>query len=113
MYGNFCSAECCASYIFDWNYLNDTEKFNSYSMLNGLYKEQYSDGIQFAPSKLSLKKFGGRLTIEQYRHMLSSNKKQLKVIIPPLISIIPNIEETNITNNLSAIGSNILPRSDV
>ena len=113
MYGNFCSAECCASYIFDWNYLNDTEKFNSYSMLNGLYKEKYSEGIQFAPSKLSLKKFGGRLTIEQYRHMLSSNKKQLKVSIPPLISIIPNIEETNITNNLDNLNISNLNSSRI
>ena len=113
MYGNFCSAECCASYIFDWNYLNDTEKFNSYSMLNGIYKEEYSEGIQFAPSKLSLKKFGGRLTIEQYRHMLSSNKKQLKVIIPPLISIIPNIEETNITSNLDNLNISNLNSSRI
>ena len=113
MFGNFCTAECAASYIFEMNYLNETEKMESYSMLNCIYKSKSSTGIKFAPSKLCLKKFGGRLTIEQYRNIISSNKKEIKLIIPPLVSIIPNIEETNIANNLDNINVSNLNNSRI
>ena len=113
MFGNFCTAECAAAYIFEMNYLNETEKMESYSMLNGIYKSSNTNGIKFAPSKLCLKKFGGRLTIEQFRNIVSSNKKDLTLIIPPLISIIPNIEETNISNNLDNINMSNLNNSRI
>ena len=103
MFGNFCSAECAASHIFDINFLNDNEKTESYSMLNYIYKEKDSKGIQFAPSKLCLKRFGGRLTIEQYRANLRSQNKMYDIIIPPLTSIIPNIEETNVAKSINDI----------
>ena len=64
MFGNFCCAECAASYIFETNFLNDSEKTESYSLLNFLYRDGIEDGIQLAPSKLCLKRFGGRLTID-------------------------------------------------
>ena len=103
MFGNFCSAECAASHIFDINFLNDNEKTESYSMLNYIYKEKDNKGIQFAPSKLCLKRFGGRLTIEQYRNNLRSQNKMYDIIIPPLTSIIPNIEETNVAKSINDI----------
>lgn len=113
MFGNFCSAECAASYIFDMSFLNDCEKTESYSLLNTIYNEKGMDGIKFAPPKLCLKRFGGRLSIEQYRSNLRSQNKHYKVIIPPLTSIIPNIEETNISKNLSNMSSSILNDSIV
>jgi hypothetical protein len=113
MFGNFCCAECAASYIFDMPFLNDCEKTESYSLLNYIYNEEKSDGIKFAPSKLSLKRFGGRLTIDQYRNNLRTLSKDYNIIIPPLTSIIPNIEETNISKNLSNISSGILNDSIV
>lgn len=113
MFGNFCSAECVASYIFDTNLLNDCKKTECYSMLNLLYKENNSDGISFAPSKLCLKRFGGRLSIEQYRSNLRSQNKSYSIIIPPLMSIIPNVEETNIIKNFNDIGKSILNDSIV
>jgi hypothetical protein len=113
MFGNFCSAECAASYIFDMSFLNDCEKAESYSLLNLIYNEIEMNGIQFAPPKLCLKRFGGRVSIEQYRSNLRSQNKSYNVIIPPLTSIIPNIEETNISKNLSNLSSSILNDSIV
>jgi hypothetical protein len=113
MFGNYCSAECTASAIFESNLLNDSDKTNSYSLLNLLYKEKSSCGIGFAPSKLCLKRFGGRMSIEQYRNNLRSHNKTYSVIIPPLTSIIPNIEETNINKNMNNIGKSILTDSIV
>jgi hypothetical protein len=113
MFGNFCCAECAASYIYEMPFLNDCEKTESYSLLNYIYNEEQSDGIKFAPSKLSLKRFGGRLTIDQYRNNLRTLSKDYNIIIPPLTSIIPNIEETNISKNLTNINSSILNDSIV
>ena len=113
MFGNFCCAECAAAYIFETNFLNDSEKSESYSLLNYIYREGINDGIQVAPSKLCLKKFGGRLSIEQYRNNLQTASKNYKVIIPPLTSIIPNIEETNISKTLNDIGASFLTNSIV
>jgi hypothetical protein len=113
MFGNFCCAECAASYIFETNFLNDSEKAESYSLLNFLYRDGIEDGIQLAPSKLCLKRFGGRLTIDQYRNNLKTSHKNYKVIIPPLTSIIPNVEETNISKTINDIGSSFLTNSIV
>ena len=113
MFGNFCSAECAASYIYNTNLLNNSERTESYSLLNLLYREQNQDAIYFAPSKLCLKRFGGRLSIEQYRNNLMTSSKNYKVIIPPLTSIIPNIEETNINKTLNDIGTSFLTNSIV
>ena len=113
MFGNFCCAECASAYIFETNFLNDSEKSESYSLLNYIYRDGLNDGIQVAPSKLCLKKFGGRLSIEQYRNNLKTSSKNYKVIIPPLTSIIPNIEETNISKTLNDIGTSFLTNSIV
>ena len=113
MFGNFCSAECAAAYMFETNFLNDSERSESYSLLNFLYMNSASEGIQIAPSKMCLKRFGGRLSIEQYRNKLKTASKNYKVIIPPLTSIIPNVEETNISKNLSDIGASLLTNSIV
>jgi hypothetical protein len=113
MFGNFCCAECASAYIFENNFLNDSEKSESYSLLNYIYRDGINDGIQIAPSKLCLKKFGGRLSIEQYRNNLMTSSKNYKVIIPPLTSIIPNIEETNINKTLNDIGTSFLTNSIV
>ena len=113
MFGNFCCAECAAAYIFDTNFLNDSEKTESYSLLNFLYRDGIDDGIQIAPSKLCLKRFGGRLSIENYRNNLRTSSKNYKVIIPPLTSIIPNVEETNISKTLNDIGTSVLTNSIV
>ena len=113
MFGNYCSAECAASAIFESSFLNNSDKTNSYSLLNLLYKAKDSDGVGFAPSKLCLKRFGGRMSIEQYRNNLRSLNKTYTVIIPPLTSIIPNIEETNINKNINNIGKSILTDSIV
>ena len=46
------------------------------------------------------KKFGGRFTIEQYRENNSNYSKDYKLIVPPMISIIPFIEEISINDNI-------------
>lgn len=98
--GCFCSFNCCAAYNFDKSY---PDKWERYSLLHLLYKKIYETSfrkILLAPPKEVLKVFGGHMSITEYRKNLISNEKSFKIISPPIISIIPKIEE-NITMKIS------------
>lgn len=93
LYGCFCSFNCAAAYIFDKKM--DT-RWENYSLLNLLYRKVFNcpqKKIVPAPPKEVLKVFGGVMTIEEYRRNLISNLKAYRIITPPMISIVPKLEE--------------------
>jgi hypothetical protein len=90
MFGNFCSPECAVAYNFELN--QDSNVWERYSFLNYLYND--NEPIFIANSKLLLRRFGGRYSIEEYRK-LNINKKKYNIVLPPVISVIPTIEEIN------------------
>jgi len=101
--GCFCSFNCTASYNFS---KNDDNIWERYSLLNLMYKKLYSTNfvkINLAPPRETLKIFGGYMSIEEFRENSLKNDKIFTVVSPPLISIIPKIEENiaNNTNNMS------------
>ena len=99
--GIFCSFNCAASYNFN---NNDDDMFEKYSLLNLMYKKLYIRNfikINLAPPRETLKMFGGYLSIEEFRENSLENNKLFNVICPPLISIIPKIEETINHNKFS------------
>jgi hypothetical protein len=101
VFGNFCSPECAASYNFD---KYDDNSIERYSLLNGLYRKIYNNNeyvVQLAPPQMALRIFGGTLTIEQFRSYNKNNNKILMINIPPLVSIIPEIEETSSEVNVN------------
>ena len=92
--GVFCTFNCAASYNFS---LNDDNVYERYSLLNLMYKKLYYRKfikINLSPPRESLKLFGGYLSIEEFRENSLSNDKLFNLIDPPLISIIPKIEES-------------------
>jgi len=95
LFGIFCSPNCAASYIFN-NLSYSNNKWEYFSLLNLLYYKIYNTikEIYLAPSKLSLKKFGGCMEIDEYRDKLDKDNIYL-LKFPPSISIIPVIEEIN------------------
>jgi hypothetical protein len=97
MFGNFCSPQCAAAYIFDEND-NTNELWERYSLLNFLYGSN-NEKINVALPRLALKKFGGPFTIEEWRK--KSKCKTYKLIMPPMISIIPTLEEITIDSDNS------------
>uniref|UniRef100_A0A6C0J9N8 MYM-type domain-containing protein n=1 Tax=viral metagenome TaxID=1070528 RepID=A0A6C0J9N8_9ZZZZ len=97
VFGNFCSPECSASYNFDSG-ADDKDTWERYSLLNHLYSIIYDTSeltIKLAPPKMSLKIFGGRLTIEEFRDCNNDYLKNYKIVLPPMVSIIPSLEEIN------------------
>ena len=93
VFGNFCSKECAAAYNFEMNYTNICER---YSLLNHLYSiltENKDLKIKLAPSRLCLNIFGGNLSIEEFRKCNEDYSLNYKVVFPPMVSIIPSMEE--------------------
>jgi hypothetical protein len=100
--GIYCSFNCAASYNFN---NNDDDMFEKYSLLNLMYKKLYDRNfikISLSPPRETLKMFGGYLSIEEFRENSLENNKLFNVICPPLISIIPKIEETVNHNKFSS-----------
>ena len=99
VFGNFCSPNCAAAYIFDS--FDDDEMWDRYALLNMLYQRVYNlpgAVIKSAPDVLFLKKLGGILNIEEYREMSNNQNKNLFLKMPPMISIIPSVEELQQTS---------------
>ena len=110
MYGNFCSPECAAAYIFnEKKYMNDC--WEKYSMLNLIYGN--NQPIKMAPSKICLKKFGGRLTINEFRNICTRLNKSYKVLLPPMVSVLPMIEEININDDSNNIDMFLLNKEQI
>ena len=110
MFGNFCSPECAAAYIFDnKRFLNDC--WEKYSMLNIIYGN--NEAIKVAPSKLCLKKFGGRLTINEFRSICTKFNKSYKLLLPPMISVLPMIEEINLNDDSNNVDMYLLNKDHI
>lgn len=103
VYGCFCSFNCATSYNFS---INDNEMWERYSLLNLLYSKIYNTKfikINMSPPRETLRIFGGYMSIEEFRENSIKNDKNYRVVKPPLISIIPKIEETNYNINRNKI----------
>lgn len=115
--GCFCSFNCTASYNFS---KNDDSMWERYSLLNLMYKKLYNQKfvkISLAPPREILKIFGGYMSIDEFRDNSLKNEKVFTVVKPPLISIIPKIEENissankSVKNNILNVNENILNKT--
>lgn len=111
VYGVFCSPECAAAYNFDEKNEN---MFERYSLLNMLYKDVYNqktESIKLAQDRKVLKIFGGHLNVKEFRKLnTSQNNKEFKVINPPMISIIPQVEynfSDEFSSNFTQVQNNV------
>lgn len=109
-YGQYCSPECVCAYNFDDSNLTDDKKWHIYSMINSLAREMYDDRdfiCKLAPPRNSLKMFGGKFTIDDFRSISLDKNREIKIYLPPVISILHNVEEfqddivsCNLKNNI-------------
>ena len=99
--GCFCSFNCAAKYIFDKNEYN---KWEQYALLNLLYNKIYkkSNQIKLAHDREILKIFGGFLDINEFRDTFVNINIDYKVNLPPLVAVVPKIEETKKNINYSS-----------
>lgn len=91
VYGNFCSPECSMAYLFEQR-IDAHTRWEQLSLLNRVYGEMVNGRIYVAPSRLSLKLFGGPLSIEEYRNLLRSRKYRIDIHQPPMVSILSTMD---------------------
>ena len=95
VYGCFCSFNCALSYNFN---TDDNKKWERIGLIHLLYKKIYNTKevkLSYAPDREFLKIFGGHLDINKFRNPNEILKKY-EVVYPPMLSIIPQLEETEI-----------------
>ena len=93
--GCFCSFNCALSYNYN---KNDHMIWERESMMRRIIKHIHpSKHITFnfkpSPPKETLKAFGGILSIKDYRDNLITCKKEYNIYFPPIMVLIPQIEE--------------------
>ena len=95
--GNFCSFNCAARFLYDNHTAQNSQLSTIYEILNFIYNELSEDGeeyqsIKLAPERICLKKFGGHLSLEEYRKNFNT-KINYEVFRSPLIPALYHIQE--------------------
>jgi len=98
VFGCFCSFNCAVKFnlqMDDYNF----KIWDRYSLTKQFYNEitLTTDNIPEAPPREVLKKYGGYLTIEDFRKNSKIITKEYRCILPPMIAVVPFIEENNKT----------------
>lgn len=97
MYGNFCSPECAAAYLFKERIDNHVQ-WERYALLNCLYaddvemKPNSPSGIRPAPPREILRMFGGTMDINEYRALVHEKRLRVDVMTPPMVSIVQTMD---------------------
>lgn len=97
--GVFCSFNCALTYNYNSkeneNTIQERESL-TYLMYKKIHDIKEVE-LQHAPEKETLAMFGGTLTIEEFR----ANKHIYTMVYPPMLSIIPQLEEIKILETTS------------
>jgi len=100
IYGDFCSLECGARFVFDnLKEINFSEIFPLINLYNNMIYNT-NEKIKLAPNRLLLKKFGGPQTIEEYRENFKK-KDVYDIKLPPILPINHMIDSYETNNNTS------------
>ena len=91
--GCFCSFNCALSYNFNTKIDKKWERAGLIKLLHNKIFNVDED-IEYAPNRECLKDFGGYMTIDEFRKNMS--KLKYNINYPPMLSIIPQIEEVKI-----------------
>lgn len=91
VYGNFCCPECALAYCLDEK--EDTHiRWEKVSLLHRLYASVVGGRIYPAPSRLILKQFGGRLSIDDYRTTVRKHSVRVDIHYPPMVSLLATMD---------------------
>lgn len=95
VYGCFCSLECAAAHNLSCRDSID-EMWERYNLINLLarkvgYEKSY---VKPAPNRLTLRMFGGHISIEDFRKYTETNKI-ININFPPMMTMTQQIEEIN------------------
>uniref|UniRef100_A0A6C0BN23 MYM-type domain-containing protein n=1 Tax=viral metagenome TaxID=1070528 RepID=A0A6C0BN23_9ZZZZ len=92
VYGVFCSPNCAFTYIIEQEpYLTTRRMLYMNHMLRNVF--QIHSPVKPAPPRIRLQRFGGDLTIEQFRN--NFHQLQIRVVKPPFLATSLCVESAN------------------
>lgn len=91
VYGNFCTPQCCMAYLLS-EILDTHTRWERIALLNRLYGAQTNGRIYPAPSRESLQRFGGPISIEDFREMCEKQRTRVDIHMPPMVSILASMD---------------------
>lgn len=113
VYGNFCCPECSLAYLLS-EIIDPHVRWERMALLHRFYQDFYESRIFPAPSREILKKFGGPLSIEEYRATVQEKIVRIDIQVPPLVSILGTMDtkpidfyDTNLRTNGPGTNGNI------
>ena len=106
IYGNFCTLSCSLSYLLN-EQIDPQVRWERQALLHRMYGQ--IESIHPAPPRESLKFFGGTLSHEEYRNIITQKKIRIDTHLPPVISILAKLDtkpidfyETSLRNTTAA-----------
>jgi hypothetical protein len=91
VYGNFCCPQCAVAYLLQET-LDPHSRWERLALLHRIYEPEGRGRIFPAPTRQSLKVFGGPLTIESFRNTVQAKKVRVDIHMPPMVSILGSID---------------------
>ncbi len=91
VYGNYCCPECALAALLEEN-LDTNARWERISWMHMIYGKAVGGRLYPAPSRLTLKKFGGVYTIEEFRHLAMSHKIRADIHYPPMVSLLATMD---------------------
>jgi hypothetical protein len=112
VYGNYCNPQTAMAALLA-EPLDTHVRWERIALLNMLYGPSFSQGrIYPAPDRAVLQRFGGTMSIEEYRDLCDRGRLRVDIHMPPLISILASMDtkpidfyESTIGNGGSGVGS--------
>jgi len=103
VFGCFCGFNCAFGYLL--SHIED-KKWEKTSLLHLLYKDIHGkyEPIDPAFPKEVLIDYGGTMTIEEFRNESSKQKVSCGLVVPPIVSVDPQIERRNIEGSINHMG---------
>ena len=91
VYGNFCTPQCCMAYLLS-EILDAHTRWERIALLQRLYGAQTNGRIYPAPSRESLQRFGGPISIDDFRDMCEKQRTRVDIHMPPMVSILASMD---------------------
>jgi hypothetical protein len=119
VYGNFCTPQCCMAYVLS-ELLDTHTRWERIALLNRLYSSNINGRIYPAPNRECLSRFGGPISIEDFRVICESQSVRVDVHMPPMVSILASMDtkpidfyETPLRNSLPSYQINTKPDDSI
>ncbi len=119
VYGNFCCPECAIAYLLEES-LDATTRWERMALLHRIYGPAYQYKRIFpAPSRSTLKVFGGPLSIGAFRGTVRERKVRIDIQLPPMVSILGSLDtkpidfyDSSLRTTFSPLLQETLPKAE-